>query len=45
MSKNNDLFVKKDSDFGVIDIVKMKIEIGDYYLIKNRFYCVFLNKR
>lgn len=45
VSKNNDLFAKKDSDLGVTDTVKMKIETGDHHPIKNRPYRVPLNKR
>ncbi|XP_065928361.1 uncharacterized protein [Magallana gigas] len=45
VSKNNDLFAKKDSDLGVTDTGKMKIETGDHHPIKNRPYRVPLNKR
>lgn len=45
VNRNKDLFAKKDSDLGVTETVKMKIDTEGHHPIKNRPYRAPLNKR
>lgn len=45
VNKNKDLFAKNDSDLGVTETVKMKIDTEGHHPIKNRPYRAPLNKR